>query len=147
MDLMDLLFMIIDKIGFINTFFLFIWLGFFISFVGVYISYKNFTANCVIGKAVVVDYIDYSVDESPAIYVKLLDLDHSESYQTRFSGSEKKYGIGTEVEVAYLKKGNYYDIRLAEYQGKDAVILMFILQLIPLIVMVVIYFLNEGHYI
>ena len=135
---MELLLMIIDKIGVLNASILFVWLCFFISFVGVYISYKNFTKNCVIGKAVVSGYVDYSVDESAAVYVKLLDLEHSESYQTRFSGSEEQYKIGTEVEVAYLKKGNGYDIRLADYQGKGAVILMFVLQLIPLIVLAVI---------
>ena len=106
---------------------------------GVCISYRDFKQNCVIGKAVVTGYVDDKVDESATIYVKLLDVEHSETYASRFTGSEKEYGVGTEVEVAYKKSliGNDYDIRLAKYQGGNNVILMFILQLIPLIALVV----------
>ncbi len=133
----DLMLWCFDKVGIINTIIIFVWLCFFISFVGVYLSYRNFTENCVIGKAVVYSYVDSKVDEAPTIYVKLLDIENSEIYPTRFSGSEKKYAVGTEIDVAYKKTKFDYDIRLADKQGKFEVILMFIFQIIPFIVLVV----------
>ena len=70
----DLFLFFSDLFGPVNTMILFVWLCFFISFVGVYISYRDFKQNCVIGKAVVTGYVDDKVDESATIYVKLLDV-------------------------------------------------------------------------
>ncbi|MCR5515503.1 MAG: hypothetical protein K6F41_03510 [Lachnospira sp.] len=132
----DLVLCILEKYGFVNSLIVFIWLCLFASFLIVYISYRNFTKNCVIGKALVTAYIDDKVDEAATIYVRLLDVEDSEVYASRFTGSEKDFAVGTEVEVAYRKTILGYDIRLADVQGKNSVILVFILQLIPLIVLV-----------
>ncbi len=132
----DLVINVLEKYGFINPLIVFIWLCLFVSFLIIYISYRNFRENCVIGKALVTAYIDDKVDEAATIYVRLLDVDEPEVHAARFTGPEKDFSVGTEVEVAYRKTVLGYDIRLADVQGKNGVILLFILQLIPLIVLV-----------
>lgn len=121
------------KVGVININILLLWFIFFICFVCGYYSYISFNKSCAVGYAIVT-YYDNSSGGTGRAYVRLLEADDDSSYGCKtFDYTEKDKPVGSKVKVAYKKNARGYEIRGIESRGKNAIIVMFVLQLIIII--------------
>ncbi len=127
----------VSKYGFINSMLVFLWFIFFISFVGVYLSYRHFNKNCTIGNAVITGYV-YDSDDVQRVCVRLLDEDDDNSYMCTSFDATRDEKVGKKVKVTYIKSrlGDGYDVRGVKHRGKDGVVIMFVLQLLPLLALI-----------
>ncbi len=129
----------VSKYGFINSMLVFLWFIFFISFVGVDLSYRHFNKNCTIGNAVITGYVYDSDGGGEQACVRLLDEDDDNSYMCRtFDATSDEKPVGSKVKVTYIKSklGFGYDVRGVTYRGKNGVVIMFVLQLLPLLALI-----------
>ena len=142
---MELLFIIIDAFGVINTCMLIVWAAFFISLVGIIINNKIFFSECTFGRAQIHSYERGYEEGSWDMYVKLLDVKGKPVYRARFSGGKE----GSVIDVAYRKRSDKYEIWPADRHWNER--LFFVLQLIPLLVIAGLWFyshvIEPGAYI
>ncbi len=139
MDIAGILDGIFDKVGVIYFICWFLWIIFLISLAGTSYSVRRYKDKCTYAKAEVLSFDEGFGDDRTIMYVKILGVKEEIKGPTLTPGDKNVNPVGSEIEVAYTKKGSKYEIRLADNMGDGIVKLFFVLQLLPLIAMAFLY--------